>query len=685
MQTQTLEGPLAVSQKGIGFFDDGKSKESIEIQPSALKGALHRDTVKIKALPHPRFNRRQGEVVEIVHRSKSAFVGVAKKVGENLELIPDDKRCYLPIIIKGAEEAGRGERVVGAKRTSEPRPASEATIENKKVFVKISKWFSDHAEGKLAEVIGEPGIHETEMRAIVLERGFAYEYPVAVVREAEEIAKNAEKIQAEGADKRRDMRDVPTCTIDPVDAKDFDDALSMRKLENGHYEVGVHIADVSHFVREGTALDKEARERGFSVYLVDRTIPMLPEVLSNNLCSLNPNEDKCAFSAVFEMDEKAKIYSRWFGKTFIRSRKRFTYETAQETLDKASAEAGTASLVRSADSAKTTRSSAPASAPAVFSAELFLMNKMAKIMRAEKERNGAIDFEKDEIKFILDEKGVPIKVVKKSRGDSHKLVEEFMLLANREVAQFMWKAMEKKGGAFFYRIHDVPDMERIENLSIFARALGHELPISKKGVSVKDLQALMRSVEGTPEESIIKTAAVRSMAKAVYSTQNIGHYGLAFEYYTHFTSPIRRYADLIVHRLLQRELEHGKISQGEIAKYENIAKDTTEKEIRAADAERASVRYKQIEYMQNRTGETFEGTISGVIGWGIYIEEKETLTEGMVHITKLPGNDFYVLDEKNYALVGQTSKRRFTLGDKVRFKIVGADLEKRTLDYQLVE
>lgn len=313
------------------------------------------------------------------------------------------------------------------------------------------------------------------------------------------------------------------------------------------------------------------------------------------------------------------------------------------------------------------------------------MNKMAKIMRKEKERNGAIDFEKDEIKFILDDKGVPIKVVKKSRGDSHKLVEEFMLLANREVAHFMWKAMEKKSGAFVYRIHDLPDTERIENLSIFARALGHELPISKKGVSVKDLQALMRSVEGTPEESIVKTAAVRSMAKAVYSTQNIGHYGLAFEYYTHFTSPIRRYADLIVHRLLQREIENGKIAAGEIAKYENIAKDTTEKEIRAADAERASVRYKQIEYMQNRRDEIFEGTISGVIGWGIYIEEKETLTEGMVHITKLPGGDFYVLDEKNYALVGQKSKRRFTLGDKVRFKIVGADLEKRTLDYQLVE
>ena len=658
-----LEGPVAVSQKGIGFFDDGKSKESIEIQPAELKGALHRDTVKIKILPHPRFNRRQGEVVEIVHRSKSAFVGVARKVGDNLELVPDDKRCYLPIVIAKAD--------AGIAKDGE------------KIFVKIKKWHTDHADGVVSEVIGEPGVHETEMRAIVLERGFAYDYPVEVVREAEAIAKNAQILQAEGADKRRDMRDVPTCTIDPVDAKDFDDALSMRKLPNGHYEVGVHIADVSHFVREGTALDKEARERGFSVYLVDRTIPMLPEVLSNNLCSLNPNEDKCAFSAVFEMDEKANIYSRWFGKTFIRSIKRFTYETAQETLDKASAEAGTDSLVRKAS---TTRSSAPASASAdVFSAELLLMNKMAKIMRKEKERNGAIDFEKDEIKFVLDEKGVPIKVVKKSRGDSHKLVEEFMLLANREVAQFMWKAMEKKGGAFFYRIHDVPDLERIENLSIFARALGHELPISKKGVSVKDLQALMRSVEGRPEESIIKTAAVRSMSKAVYSTQNIGHYGLAFEYYTHFTSPIRRYADLIVHRFLQREIENGKVSQGEVAKFENIAKDTTEKEIRAADAERASVRYKQIEYMQNRRNEIFEGTISGVIGWGIYIEEKETLTEGMVHITKLPGGDFYVLDEKNYALVGQTSKRRFTLGDKVRFKIVGADLERKTLDYELVQ
>lgn len=657
MQPQYLEGSIAVSQKGVGFFDDGKSKESIEIQPAELKGALHRDTVKIKILPHPRFNRRQGEVIEIIHRSKSAFVGVARKVGDNIELVPDDKRCYLPIVIAKAD--------AGIAKDGD------------KIFVKIKEWKKDGATGVVSEVIGEPGLHETEMRAIVLERGFAYDYPIEVVREAEAIAKNADRIQKEGVDKRRDMRDAPTCTIDPADAKDFDDALSMRKLPNGRYEVGVHIADVSHFVREGTALDKEARERGFSVYLVDRTIPMLPEILSNNLCSLNPNEDKCAFSAVFEMDEKADIYSRWFGKTFIRSIKRFTYETAQETLNVAEG--------KTSGSEREVLAKRSSELPLVFAEELKLMNSMAKIMRAEKERNGAIDFEKDEIKFVLDEKGVPIKVVKKQRGDSHKLVEEFMLLANREVAHFMWKAMEKKGGAFFYRIHDVPDLERIENLSIFARALGHELPISKKGVSVKDLQALMRSVEGRPEESIIKTAAVRSMSKAVYSTQNIGHYGLAFEYYTHFTSPIRRYADLIVHRLLQRELTNGKISQGEIAKYENIAKDTTEKEIRAADAERASVRYKQIEYMQNRRNEIFEGTISGVIGWGIYIEEKETLTEGMVHITKLPGGDFYVLDEKNYALVGQTSKRRFTLGDKVRFRIVGADLERKTLDYELVQ
>ena len=333
MHEQTLEGVIAVSQKGIGFFDDGKSKDSIEIEPKYLKGALHRDTVKIKVLSQPRFNRRQGEVLEIVKRSKSAFVGVAKMIEGKLELVPDDNRCYLPIIIKEASaKAASAEREIGslvrsadsAPTTRSPISLSASPFENKKVFVKISKWFTDHLEGEVAEIIGEPGIHETEMRAIVLERGFAYDYPVEVVREAEEIAKNAEKIQAEGANLRRDMRDVPVCTIDPADAKDFDDALSLRKLPNGHFEIGVHIADVSHFVREGTALDREARERGFSVYLVDRTIPMLPEVLSNNLCSLNPNEDKCAFSAVFEMDEKAKIYSRWFGKTFIRSTKRFT-------------------------------------------------------------------------------------------------------------------------------------------------------------------------------------------------------------------------------------------------------------------------------------------------------------------------------------------------------------------------
>jgi ribonuclease R len=638
---ETVTGIISVNSKGVGFIEnpaDTKGND-FEIPREYLHTALHKDEVEVKILREKNRDRQLAEVVQIVKRAKMRFVGVLEDSDKGFAFIPDDKRIYTDVLIPKAS-AGLG------------KPGD-------KVHIEIVEWDEvvGYPIGRVIEVIGRHGEHNAEMKSIVLERGLAYDYPLPVIHEAEIIGKKEKKISQEEIARRRDIRHITTFTIDPIDAKDFDDAISVQKLENGRYEIGVHIADVSHYVREATALDREARERGFSVYLVDRTIPMLPEVLSNELCSLNPHEDKLSFSSIFIMDEHGRIYDRWFGKTVMNSNKRFTYEAAQEVLDAGKGE---------------------------YYEELILLNTIAKKLRKEKEERGAIDFEQDEIKFELDATGKPLRIIKKSRKDTHKLVEEFMLLANREVAHFMSKAVDKKSGAFLYRIHDVPVMEKIENLTILVRALGHVLPVTKKGVSVKDLKALFKKIEGKTEESLIKTAAIRSMAKAVYSTQNIGHYGLAFEYYTHFTSPIRRYADLVVHRLLQRELMGGKISAGEMGMYQKIANENSEKEIRASEAERASIKYKQVEYMMDRVGQTFDGTITGVTEWGIYVEDKATKSEGMVSLRSMT-DDYYSLLEKAYAVVGEKTKKRYTLGDAVRFKIVSADLERKTLDYALVK
>ncbi len=637
---KTVIGTISVNSKGIGFVEnpDKKIKSDYEISSENLHTALHRDTVEILPLGYKsKFNRPLAKIVKIVKRDKMRYVGVLEEAGKGFALIPDDKRLYKDIFV--------------------PKEKSNHGKGGDKVYVEITEWDEKvgYPVGKVIEVVGRHGEHNAEMRGIVLERGLAYDFPAEVVHEAEDIGKKEKKITPEERAKRRDFSSVPTFTIDPVDAKDFDDAISMKFLEGGLYEIGVHIADVSHYVREGTALDKEARERGMSIYLVDRTIPMLPEVLSNDLCSLNPKEEKLTFSSVFIMNDKGEVLERWFGKTIINSWKRFTYEGAQEVLEGKSQE---------------------------YSKELLKLNEIAKKLKAEKDAAGAIDFETDEVKFELDTEGRPVRIFKKTRKDAHKLVEEFMLLGNKEVAHFMWKANEKNKGAFVYRIHDMPVIEKIDNLTILVKALGYHLPVSKKGIAVKDLKNLFKQVAGTTEESLIKTAALRSMAKAVYSTENIGHYGLAFAYYTHFTSPIRRYADLIVHRLLYRELTKGKIAQGEAIKYQKIAEDNSEKEIRAAEAERASIKYKQVEYMQNHVGETFNGTITGVTEWGIYIEEKETKCEGMAKLRDMT-DDYYVFNEKAYAVVGEKTGKKLSLGDTVKFKVMGADLEKRTLDYKL--
>ncbi|OHB12961.1 MAG: ribonuclease R, partial [Candidatus Zambryskibacteria bacterium RIFCSPLOWO2_12_FULL_39_23] len=537
-------------------------------------------------------------------------------------------------------------------------PKEKSVQKNIKVLVKVINW--SIMQGKMIKVIGQKGENNAEMESIVLEKGFRIEFPNAVELEAERIHKSYKASFAEEIKKRRDMLGTTTFTIDPFDAKDFDDAISFKDLGDNKYEIGIHIADVSHFVTPGTELDREAEKRGLSVYLVDRTIPMLPEILSNDFCSLNPDEDKLTFSAIFTMTGDGKVLDEWFGRTVIHSNKRFAYEEAQEVID------------------------GKLSGP--YQTELRKLREIAQKLEKAKYHGGAINFETEEVKFVLDSKGKPIRVYKKSRLETHKLVEEFMLLANRSVAKFVFMSQNKgflKGKQSVYRIHAKPDPDRIQDLATFLKALGFDLRNKEGLVTSKDINTLLKEVEGTPNEELIKTAAIRSMAKAAYSTKNIGHFGLAFSYYTHFTSPIRRYPDLLVHRFLERELSGGKIEQNEFEKFERICLASSELEKKASDAERASIKYKQVEYMQEHIGEEFAGTITGVVEWGIYIEEKETKCEGMIKIRDL-GDDYFTLDEKNYTVVGQKTGKKFRLGDTVKFKVVGADLDKRALDYSLV-
>ena len=632
---QYIEGSLSISGKGTGYVRVPDSKQDdIEIDPSFLNTGLHRDKVKVLLHPKRKGESQCGEIIEIIARAKAGFSGVLEEEKGIYFLVPSDPKMYVDIII--------------------PKDKLNGAKVGQKIFAQIISWKDSKMspEGEVIEILGKKGENNAEMRGIALERGFSAFFPKAVNEEAKKL--EGYEIAEEEIKKRRDLRGVPTFTIDPEDAKDFDDAISILELENGDLEIGVHIADVSHFVRLGNHIDKEAYKRGTSVYLVDRTIPMLPEILSNDLCSLKPNVDRLSMSAVFVITRDGHVKKEWFGKTIIHSDKRFTYEEAQGILDKKHG---------------------------LFHLELNILNHLAKKFKKERFERGAISLDQEEVKFILDPHGAPLKVIKKVRGDTHKLVEEFMLLANRKIAEFMSRAGSQ---VFVYRIHDLPDREKIENLILFLKKLGYHIK-SKQGdkVSSYDLNELLEKLEGKAEKDMIQTMIVRSMQKAVYSTKNVGHYGLAFKHYTHFTSPIRRYPDLMVHRLLYGKLEGHKISADAWKDYEKMSAFASEREKFAADAERASIKYKQVEYMSSRIGQIYEGVITGVTDWGIYVEEIETKCEGLIRLRDL-GDDFYIYNEKELSVIGKKTRKKYRIGDKLKIKVKDADLNQRTIDYVLV-
>jgi ribonuclease R len=644
-----VEGIIQVTRRGVGYmpWPGQPDKEDIELETRNLGGALNGDTVAVEL--SGLFPRPKGKVVRIVERAKTEFVctiadGRAK---------PDDARFYGKAIEIGKTDIPSGQ----------------------KVLVRLTKFDGTAAHGEVVERIGQAGQHRTEMNAIVLEHGFSTSFPPEAEREAQELERRHSEIIAEELPKRRDFRATTTFTIDPVDAKDFDDALSIKELGDGEYEIGIHIADVGHFVREGTAIEAEARKRGTSVYLVDSTIPMLPHALSTNICSLREGEERLAFAAIVRIGKDGTVRSREFAKTVIRSDKRFTYEEAQEILD------GKAGVAHAG-----ARNSAEGATPAKpFVKELNTLWALAQTLRKQREDAGAIDFGDNEVRFTLDEQGKPLSVTRKKRINTNLLIEEFMLLANREVATYisqLAKKVPEKNYVFLYRIHDLPKADRIEELATFVRAIGYEFGQKKKNLSARDIQKLLRQIEGKPESHLIRTATLRSMAKAIYSTKNIGHFGLSFEHYTHFTSPIRRYPDLLVHRILFSHLEGTPLTRREFGHLEKLCLAASEAEAKAVDAERDSIRYKLVEYMQPKVGQVFDAVISGVTDWGLYVEEKESSAEGLVRVRSI-GNDFYNYVPKEYSLVGQRTKQKFSLGDRVRVKLVGADLGARTLDFEL--
>lgn len=630
-----IKGRVDMKSTGKAYVIAEELLDDVRISSNNTGYALHDDIVKVRLFPRRKSQKVEGEIVEVVSRSKNRFVGIIEHTGKYAFLLADNKAMPIDIFIPK-------EDLNGAKG-------------GQKAIVEIMEWKppSKNPFGRVIEVLGDPGDNEVEMHAILAEYNLPARFEKEVEAEAEKVIVD---IPDKEIRKRRDFRQVTTFTIDPADAKDFDDALSVKKLEDDKYEVGVHIADVTHYVRPDTILEEEAQSRATSVYLVDRTVPMLPEKLSNMVCSLRPNEEKLTYSVVFTINSQARVMKTWIGKTIINSDHRFVYDEVQDIIEKGEGK---------------------------FHEEIAVLNDYAIKIRERRMRTGAIDFERQEVKFKLDEKSYPVEVYFKEQKEAHKLIEEFMLLANKAVAERIGKSRGKeKPKTFVYRIHDIPNPEKLNTLSTFVEKLGYKIKTDTRNNISKSFNKLLKDSQGKGEENLIETLTIRTMAKAEYSTVNIGHYGLAFDHYTHFTSPIRRYPDMMVHRLLF-EYSEGKPSAKQ-EQYEDLCQHSSELERRAQQAERDSVKYKQVEFMAEKIGQEFDGLISGVSKWGIFVEIKENKCEGMIRLSDM-GNDYYYLDEENFRVIGYNNKKEYKLGDPIRIKIKRANFLKKELDFELVE
>ena len=638
-----LVGKVDMTTSGSGYVEVEGLPNDIYIGEKDLGIALHGDLVEVAILRVKRNGKPIGKVIEVLERAKTEFVGTLQKSAKFAFLVPDSKRMTVDLFIPL-------DKLNGAK-------------DGEKVIAKLAHWPSDTDSpfGEIIQVLGKPGENEIEMHSILAEYGLPIKFPDGIEAAAENLDVSIKESEIK---KRKDLRKVTTFTIDPSDAKDFDDALSLQKLKNGNWEIGVHIADVSHYLREESALDKEAYERATSVYLVDRVVPMLPEVLSNFACSLRPNEDKYCFSAIFEMSEDTKIHKQWFGRTVIHSDRRFAYEEAQQVIETGEGD---------------------------YKEEILTLDRLAKQLRKDRFKKGSINFNTLEVKFKLDEKGEPLRVFLKEQKDANKLIEEFMLLANKKVAEFIGARAEetqvqrvgemKTPKPFVYRIHDSPDPEKLQTFGEFIKKFGYRIDTtSPRGIS-DTLNRLMTDVHGKAEEALISQLAIRTMAKAVYSTENVGHYGLGFKFYSHFTSPIRRYPDVMVHRLLQYYLDGGKAVDA--TELEEKCKHSSEREKLATEAERASIKFMQVKFMQDKEGEVFGGVVSGVSEWGIFVELEDNKCEGMVRLRSMK-DDFYTFNPDNYAVEGKRTGRLFRIGDEVTVKVLKADLSKKQLNFELL-